>query len=146
MQTTSNPRPPGLISKSSLKPLIWLLNFDYWTIGNPADKMIFVYVLIYMDFISELPFFTQNFVQISAASHCHSGEVWKYRVPTTFVQRQGSVTVPEIPAHRLSSQIGCWVSCVSKCLCTIAQQTAYQNVLSRYINDRSHVSIKRPFF
>ncbi len=38
--------------------------------------MIFVYVLIYMDFILELPLFTQNSVQISAASHCHSGEVW----------------------------------------------------------------------
>ncbi len=37
--------------------------------------MIFVYVLIYMDFIPELLFFTQNSVQISAASPCHSCEV-----------------------------------------------------------------------
>jgi len=56
--------------------LIWLLNFDYWTIGNTANKMIFVYMLIYMDFIPELLFFTQNFVQISAPSPCHSGVVW----------------------------------------------------------------------
>jgi len=52
-----------------------LLNFDYWTIGNHTNKMIFVYVLIYMDFISELLFFIQDSVQISAVSHGHSGEV-----------------------------------------------------------------------
>ena len=40
--------------------------------------MIFVYVLIYMDFISELVFIMQNSVQISAASHYHSGEVCDY--------------------------------------------------------------------
>jgi len=62
-------------SKTSLNPLIWLLNFDYLTIENPINKMIFVYVLIYMDFISELLFFIQNSVQISAVSHGHSGEV-----------------------------------------------------------------------
>jgi len=38
--------------------------------------MIFVYVLIYMDFISELLFYIQDSVQISAVSHGHSGEVW----------------------------------------------------------------------
>ena len=38
--------------------------------------MIFVYALIYMDFISELVFFMQNSVQISAVSLGHSREVW----------------------------------------------------------------------
>jgi len=68
-------RPHGIFSKTSLNPLIWLLNFNYWTIDKPINKMIFVYVLIYMDFISELLFFIQNSVQISAVSHGHSGEV-----------------------------------------------------------------------
>ena len=78
----SDIRPPGLFSKTSLNPLIWFLNFDYWTIGDLLSKVIFVYVLIYMDFISELVFFMQNSVQISAVSLGHSGEVcifWMYR-------------------------------------------------------------------
>ena len=49
--------------------MIWLLNYDYWTIDNPINKKIFVYMLIYMDFISELLFFytkfRQNFRRIS---------------------------------------------------------------------------------